>query len=118
MLWLTYDVSITFKHNLKEESWVVDDSCLVPHEHTSEFEFRIQALPNEKIDFKKIKEIINAIMNQYIHINITEIYGINSTEDFACKIVGEIEEALFTLGGKRKVQLHIQETAKYGVTVE
>ena len=118
MLWLTYYTELHFYHSLKDEKWVEDKSCLEVHEHTSEFNFRIQAIPNETIDFKKIKQIVNDILIPYAGENITEKFRIYSTEDFACRLVGEIEEALFSIGTKRKVQLHIQETEKYGVTVE
>lgn len=118
MMWLTYDTSLHFMHTLKDELWVIDRSCLEVHEHTSQFKFRIQAILDDTLDFKIVKKIIEATMNQYRDQNISKKFGINSTEDFAIKLVDEVEIALSSPINKRKVQLHIQETAKYGVTVE
>ena len=119
MLWLTYDTKLHFAHVLKDESWVVDKKCLDVHEHTSDLKFRIQALPEEKLDFKKIKKVIEGLLNHYRDKNISKEFEINSTEEFACKLVAQVELAISSsFQNKRKVQLHIQETVKYGVTVE
>lgn len=118
MMWITYDTSLHFEHTLKDELWVEDKSCLDVHEHTSELNFRIQAIHDEPIDFKKIKKIITTILSPYENKNISKHYEIYSTEEFACALVDAVEAALFSIGVKRKVQLHIQETEKYGVTIE
>ena len=117
-MWLTYDTSLHFEHVLKDEEWVADKDCLEVHDHTSEFKFKIQAIVDKKLDFKIIKKIIEATMSQYKDQNISQKFGINSTEDFACRLVDEIEIALSSPIDRRKVQLHIQETEKYGVTLE
>ena len=118
MLWLTYDTKLHFAHVLKDEPWVVDKKCLDVHEHTSDLKFRVQALSDEKLDFKKIKKVIEGLLDQYRDKNISQVLRVNSTEEFVCRLVGDVEVALFSMGHKRKVQLHIQETAKYGVTLE
>ena len=117
MLWITYDTQLRYSHILKDEQWVEDKSCLEVHDHNATLKFEIQTILVEPIDFKKIKQVINDIITPYAGENISERFGIYSTEDFACKLVAQVEIALANVGSRRIVNLHIQETMKYGVTV-
>ena len=116
MLWLTYDTVIGYSHKLRDVEWVTDKACLDVHDHQRvALQFKIQALPDVDIDFKEINKIVENIIFKYHQVNISEKFEIYSTEEFVCRIVDEVETVF---GHTRKVRLHLQETQKYGVTVE
>ena len=116
-MWLTFETFINYSHRLKSEDWVEESACLVNHTHDHVgIHVDVERLANTPLDFKKIKEIVLMVLNPYIGKNITDEYEIFSTEDFANLLVVNIQRSLGT--PKRKIQLHIQEAEKYGVTVD
>ena len=89
---------------------LVDKSCAVPHSHTSRIRVTVPINDEEFLDFKKVKKATETVMDRLRGKNITAEFGIGQTEEFVEWVAIEIEKNL-----KRKVDVYIQETEKYGM---
>ena len=81
---------------------LVDKACAVPHSHTSRIRITVPINDDEFLDFKKVKQETEKVMDR--------LRGKNITEEFVVWVSKEIEKNL-----KRKVDVYIQETEKYGM---
>lgn len=116
-MWLTFDTEIYYTHKLKPSEWVTDKKCLVSHPHDDvHIHVEVERLEEHPIDFKKIRDIVMMVLNPYIGKDISETADIFTTEEFARRIQVNIQQCLGI--PRRKVRLHLQETTKYGVTID
>ena len=107
---IVYSTNLNFTHMIDDKPELVDKSCAVPHSHTSRLRITVPISDDEFLDFKKVKKATETVMTRLRGKNITEVFGIQATEDFVVWVSKEIEKNL-----KRKVDVYIQETEKYGM---
>ena len=107
---LVYSTNLNFTHMIADRPELVDKSCAVPHSHTSRIRITVPINDEEFLDFKKVKQETEKVMDRLRGKNITEEFGLGQTEEFVVWVSKEIEKKL-----KRKVDVYIQETEKYGM---
>ena len=120
-MWLTYDTKLSFKHLLHDEQWVKDKACLEVHQHTdSPLHVEMETIPDRTLDFKDLKEAVEFILIKYRDVNISSKFHLHTCEEFTRTLHGDI-----TLKLRQKlhvphvvVKVHLQETSKYGVTID
>lgn len=120
-MWLTYDTSLSFEHKLHDEKWVKDKECLTTHEHIdSPIHVELKVIREVPFDFKNLKEAVEQILDRYRNKDITTHFQLTTCEDFTRTLHGDIE-----LKMRQRLQVpsvdvrvHIQETKKYGVTID
>jgi len=107
---IVYSTNLNFTHMINDRPELVDKSCAIPHSHTSRLKITVPISDDEFLDFKKVKKATETVMDRLRGKNITEEFGIGQTEEFVVWVAKEIEKNL-----KRKVDVFIQETEKYGM---
>lgn len=135
MIWRIYKHRCRFKHNVEDAPWLVDRSCITPHEHgfapnplcTIEFE----VATDNTIDFKLIKQVAtscigklaNLIIEKEIEDDFGKLmqpwyynFGTMTTETMLDDLRKLVLTEFHELGhAKAKVRIRLSETRKYSV---
>lgn len=107
---IVYSTNLNFTHMINDRPELVDKACAVPHSHTSRLRITVPISDEEFLDFKTVKQETEKVMDRLRGKNVTKSFGIYQTEEFVEWVAKEIEKNL-----KRKVDVYIQETEKYGM---
>ncbi len=109
---LIYKTNFNYSHRIEDTGQLVDKECAVDHTHTG-VELKVSVpVMNEFLDFKTIKEEVNAILGKYHNVNISNMFDLQDTESFVTELQREIQLAL-----RRPVDLELSETPKYGISI-
>jgi len=106
---------------LHDEAWVKDNACLNVHEHNdSPLHVEMEVIRDHPLDFKDLKEVVEFILIKYRDVNISTKFHLHTCEEFSISLHGDISLKL-----RQRlhvphvvVKLHLQETSKYGVTID
>ena len=108
-MWIDYTCDIDYSHRITKEN-LVDNACKCNHTHPK-VTINVAVKTIVFKDFKAVKAMVENILVPMRGKNITDDFGIETTEDLARYILDKC------LTSARHVKVHIQETEKYGVSL-
>ena len=108
---IVYSTNLNFTHMISDRPELVDKACAIPHTHTSRINVTVPIFDHEFLDFKSVKKGVENIVGKMRGKNITDDFGIESTEEFVEYIAKAVKKEL----NREKVDVYIQETEKYGM---
>ena len=109
---LHYTTLIDYSHRITSKP-MIDEACKKNHSHEEVIiTVAIDIGFNRGfVDFKDLKNAVEGLLGEVRNKNITDVWGLETTEDIATYIGGKIAGDY-----GYKTEVNIQETPKYGVT--
>ena len=107
---LHYTTFIDYSHRITKQD-MVDDACTENHSHEEVIITVAIDVGGNFVDFKDLKKAVEEILLKFRGNNLTDVCGLETTEEFATYI-GKLISADYG----HPTEVNIQETPRYGVT--
>lgn len=110
---LIYTTPIHYSHRIVNEPDLVDQSCMINHNHDNAvIVVKLQVIEGKFLDFKHIQDVASRILEKYEGQNITDKYEIGTAEQFITVLSDDFKKAF-----NRSVEITLWETEKYGIEI-